>query len=93
MSEDVPVNALYAGKATPFVDSPRMASQKEPIALGENGPASYPARQHDQRNHHGDQQESVGGFPNQNVSDGHCSVGLRIFLSDTLPVLRKASLY
>jgi hypothetical protein len=58
---------------------PWMADQKEPITISENGPPSYPPHQHYQRNDQGNQQEPVGGFPNQNVGNGHCGVGFRIF--------------
>src|SRR5262245_35049414 len=53
-----------------------MAEQKEPILFRENGPSSYPPRQHHQRNHHGNQEQNVGGFPNQYFADVHCRLSI-----------------
>src|SRR5262249_39094851 len=54
----------------------RMAEQKEPVPFHENGPSSYPLRQHHQRNHHGNQEQNVGGFPNQYFTDVHCRLSI-----------------
>jgi hypothetical protein len=53
---------------------PRMAEEKEPIPIGENWFSSYPPCQHNKSDHHGDQQEPIGGFPNQYSTDVHCGV-------------------
>jgi hypothetical protein len=49
-----------------------MAKEKDPITLGKGWPPSYPSRQHHNSDHDGDQQERVGGFPNQYLCDVHC---------------------
>jgi len=51
-----------------------MAEQKEPIFFRENCPPSHPPHQHHQYNHHGNQEQKVGGFPNQYFTDVHCGV-------------------
>jgi hypothetical protein len=48
-----------------------MAEEKEPIPIGENWFFSYPPCQHHKPDYDGDQQESVGGFPNQDFADVH----------------------
>ena len=56
---------------------PWTAGQKQPIPVGEKWKASYPPRQNHQRNHHGNQEQNVGGFPNKYFADVHCCVGFR----------------
>jgi hypothetical protein len=36
-------------------------------------------RQNHQRDRHRNQEQNVGGFPNQDFRDGHCGVGLKSF--------------
>jgi hypothetical protein len=61
----------------------RMTEEEKPIPFGEKG-SPPPDPQCEPRG----SREAVGGFPNQNVCDGHCCVGLKSF--DTLPVLQRA---
>src|SRR5215813_10351829 len=53
-----------------------MAEQKQPIPFREDGPPSYPPHEHHQRNHHRNQEQNVGGFPNQYFTDVHCGVSI-----------------
>jgi hypothetical protein len=56
---------------------PCLAEEKKPITLDEQGLPAYPPHQNHQRDHHRNQEQNVGGFPNQNFVDGHRGVRLK----------------